>query len=111
MTSKALHRKEQQEGRDDRDQRRQDQDAQAVVQHRIAQGPGFHRHFDQRARLLHRIADHPDDPVLRVEEQAEGIADQLPRAGHAQVERVIDLARDGEDRTSCRTSSRRRTTL
>ncbi len=92
---KPPHGQEQQERGHDRDQRRQHQDAQPVLHHRRAQGRGLHRDLDQRAGILHRIADHPDDAVLRIGQHGKGIADQFPGAGFAQVERAVNLARHG----------------
>ena len=90
----AAHRHEQQERRHHRDDRRQREDTQTVVDHRLPHRRGFGRHLDQQPGILHRVADHPDDPVAGVEQFRHRIADQQERVGIAQVIGGIDRFRD-----------------
>jgi len=94
------HGKEQKPRRQDRNHRRQSQNAEAVVKHRRSKGFRIHRDLDQEPRLLDRIADHPDHMVLRPEQAFDGIADQLPGGRIAQVIGRDDLGRNrrGEDK-------------
>ena len=80
-----LHGQKQQTRRKDRDDGRQDQDAKAVFQHRLAQAIGLQGDLDQFARISRGLADHPDHPCFGIGQHRHRIADQLISPGHPQV--------------------------
>ena len=82
---KGLHRREEQGRRHHRDHRRQDQDAQAVIEHLGAQRRLVHRHLDQQPALLHGISDYADDPLPGAGQRAQRVADQRQRRDLAQI--------------------------
>lgn len=92
---KHPHREEQEESGGNRDHRREEQDAQPVVDHRHAQRRGVHRHLDQQARVAQRVADHPDDARFGVGQPPQRVEDQGDGRGFAQVECGVDGPRHG----------------
>ena len=60
----------QEERGDEAGSRRPEQESQ-----RAAQGGGFGGDLDQQASFLHRVPDHTDHAILRIQDLTNGIAD------------------------------------
>ena len=80
-----LHGEVQQNRRQDREGGRQQQQAQAEVDHAGPQRLGFHRDLDQLARLVDGGADDPDHLVPAIQKGAQCVVDGLDHPLFSQV--------------------------
>ena len=89
-----LHRKVQQDRRQDRESGRQQQQPDAIVDHSRTKRHRFHGDLDQLTSLVDGGTDHADHLVAAVQQRAKRVVDGLGNAVFAQVVSLGDRTGD-----------------